>query len=87
MDFYYYRFASNVTFPNCYLISADSITIALCFLFVSLVLYLKSDLVEKINIKQLLLLFILGIFITLSKEIYILDYSFFFLIPVSKFEK
>jgi len=67
-------------------LSADSLIIAVCFLFISILL--KIALAKKINSSQLwvllILLFNLAIFISLSKPNYAVIIFLFLLIPVNK---
>lgn len=67
-------------------LSADSLTIGLCFLIISIFFRFSLDSASEINNKIIFTIFLLSLFISLSKPIYMLIIFLFFMIPVNKFK-
>ena len=68
-------------------LSADSFTIAISFLLIAIFFKLAFDDTKKeVNMNDILILFVLGLMIALSKQIYIVLLLLFFSIPLYKFE-
>lgn len=67
-------------------LSADSLTIGLCFLTISVLFKFSFDHASEINNKVMSTIFLLFLLISLSKPIYILIILLFFMIPSNKFE-
>lgn len=68
-------------------LSADSFTIAFSFLLIAVFFkFAFDDEKREINIRDIFILFILGLMIALSKQIYIILMLLFFSIPVFKFK-
>ncbi|MCL6570977.1 MAG: DUF2142 domain-containing protein [Bacillus sp. (in: Bacteria)] len=66
-------------------LSADGITNSMSLLFVAYILYLAYGQVERIACKHLLIVIGIGLFVTLSKIVYIPMVLLFLIIPLSKF--
>lgn len=67
-------------------LSADSLTIGLCFFTISILFKLSFDEGSEINYKIIFSIFLLFLLISLSKTIYIFIIFLFLMIPVNKFE-
>lgn len=67
-------------------LSADSLTIGLCFLIISIFFRFSLDSASEINNKIIFTIFLLALFISMSKPIYMLIIFLFFMIPVNKFK-
>lgn len=67
-------------------LSSDALTIGICIFFISYVLYLKyDDKKEKINKKDIAVLFISSIVVALSKIVYVPICLLLFILPKEKF--
>lgn len=76
-----------VTLYEAASLSADSFTIAICFLLIALIFKFAFDQEKKeVTMRDISIIFLLGLMIALSKQIYILLLLLFFSIPLYKFE-
>ena len=66
-------------------LSADGITNSMALLFVAYILYLAYGKVERITYKHLLIVIGIGLFVALSKIVYIPMVLMFLIIPLKKF--
>ncbi len=67
-------------------LSADSVLITSSLSFISFILYLKYKDESVVDIKEVILLFILFLFIAMSKSVYIFLFILMFSIPKEKFK-
>ncbi len=67
-------------------LSADAITISMCILYISYVLYLKYGNIKEYSKKELILLFVLTTLIALIKIVYVPLALLLFLLPKEKFK-